>query len=97
MKKPFILAALAIAPTVALSMPSVAAVYIKYSNQDSQKHVMQVRMDGSTKEVTFEARTTGAATIQGSGQVATIETACGKVEIKNDSKIEIKNGCIKIQ
>jgi hypothetical protein len=97
MKKSFILAALSIVPTIAFSTPSVAAVYIKYSNQDSQKHVMKVRMDGSDKEVTFEARTTGAATIQGSGQAATIETACGKVEIKNDSKIEIKNGCIKFQ
>lgn len=97
MKKTFILAALALMPTVAFAMPSVATVYIKYSNQDSQKHVMKVRMDGSNKEVTFEARTTGAATIQGSGREAAIETACGKVEIKDDSKIEIKNGCIKIQ
>ena len=97
MKKTFILAIVAALPTFALSMPAVAAVYIKYSNQDSQKHVMKVRMDGSTKEVTFEARTTGAATIQGSGRAATIETACGNVEIKDDAKIEIKNGCIKIQ
>ncbi|WP_257210051.1 hypothetical protein [Nostoc linckia] len=53
-------------------------------------------MDGSTKEVTFNGRTTGAATIQGSGRSAVIETSCGKVEVKDDSKIEIKDGCIKV-
>ncbi|MGI0494672.1 hypothetical protein ACN4EG_23040 [Alkalinema pantanalense CENA528] len=97
MKKSFILAVLSLMPTLALAMPAFATVYIKYSNQDSQKHVMKVRMDGSNKEVTFEARTTGATTIQGSGRAATIETACGSIEIKDDSKIEIKDGCIKIQ
>ncbi|WP_413200611.1 hypothetical protein, partial [Nostoc piscinale] len=64
--------------------------------QDSTKHVMTVKMDGQTKEVTFNSNTTGAATIQGSGKVAVIETSCGKVEIKDESKIEIKNGCIKV-
>ncbi|WP_228045623.1 MULTISPECIES: hypothetical protein [unclassified Tolypothrix] len=57
---------------------------------------MKVQMDGSTKEVTFNGRTTGATTIQGSGRSAVIETSCGKVEVKDDSKIEIKDGCIKV-
>ena len=94
MKKAFLMIALSAVPTIALATPSLAAVYMKYSNTDSQKHVMKVQMDGQSKEVTFAARTTGAATIQGSGKVATIETACGKVEVKDDAKIEIKNGCI---
>lgn len=88
--------ALSIIPAIAFAHPSIASVYIKYSNNDSDKHVMKVQMDGQTKEVTFNGNTTGAATIQGSGKVATIETPCGKVEIKDDSKIEIKKGCIKI-
>jgi hypothetical protein len=97
MRKAFILAALAAMPTLFLSTPASAAVYIRYSNQDSQEHVMRVQMDGQTKEVTFEANTTGAATIQGSGTVAVIETSCGKVEVENDSTIEIENGCITIE
>ncbi|AFY41894.1 hypothetical protein Nos7107_1244 [Nostoc sp. PCC 7107] len=79
-----------------LSSPSFASVYIKYSNHDDQKHEMTVQMDGSTKKVTFNSRTSGAATIQGSGKDAVIETSCGKVEVKDDAKIEIKNGCVKV-
>jgi hypothetical protein len=97
MKKAFLTIALSAIPTIALAAPSMAAVYIKYENKDSDKHVMKVQMDGQSKEVTFNGGTTGAATIQGSGKVATIATSCGKVEIKDDSKIEIKNGCIKFQ
>ncbi|MCU0544691.1 MAG: hypothetical protein MUE44_21410 [Oscillatoriaceae cyanobacterium Prado104] len=95
MKKTLAVLALSVIPTLVLPTLSFAAVYIKYSNKDSEKHVMKVQMDGVTKEVTFNARTTGAATIQGSGKTAVIETSCGKVEIKDDSKIEIKDGCIK--
>ncbi len=96
MKRTLLLAALSVIPTIIFSSPSWASVYIKYSNNDSEKHVMKVQMDGLTKEVTFNGRTTGASTIQGSGRDAVIETSCGKVEVKDDSKIEIKNGCIKV-
>ncbi|NJL64490.1 MAG: hypothetical protein HC903_25035 [Methylacidiphilales bacterium] len=96
MKKALLLVILATMPTLLFSSPSLAAVYIKYENKDSEKHVMKVQMDGSSKEVTFNGRTTGAATIQGSGKNAVIETSCGKVEVKDDSKVEIKNGCIKV-
>jgi hypothetical protein len=97
MKKALLFTALTAMPTLIWSASASAAVYIRYSNQDSQEHVMKVQMDGQTKEVTFEGNTTGAATIQGSGTVAIIETTCGKVEVKNDSTIEIKNGCITVQ
>ncbi|MBD2214716.1 hypothetical protein [Nostoc linckia] len=96
MKKILLLAMLSAIPSIIFSSPSWASVYIQYSNKDSDKHVMKVQMDGSTKEVTFNGRTTGAATIQGSGRSAVIETSCGKVEVKDDSKIEIKDGCIKV-
>jgi hypothetical protein len=96
MKKAFLFVALTAIPTLCFSSPSFASVYIKYYNKDSQKHVMKVQMDGLSKEVTFNGSTTGASTIQGSGKAAVIETSCGKVEIKDDSKIEIKDGCIKV-
>jgi hypothetical protein len=96
MKKALLLVILATIPTFCLSSPSLAYVYIKYENKDSEKHVMKVQMDGLSKEVTFNGRTTGAATIQGSGKNAVIETSCGKFEVKDDSKVEIKNGCIKL-
>jgi hypothetical protein len=96
MKKAFFLAALATIPTICLSSPAFASVYIQYYNKDSQKYVMKVQMDGLTKEVTFDSSRTAASTIQGSGKLAVIETSCGKVEIKDNSKIEIKDGCIKV-
>ena len=88
---------------VILSMTLVAmfgvnafgAIYIKYYNKDSQKHTMTVKMDGSTKSVTFNGSTSGAATVQGSGTKGVIQTKCGDVEISDGAKIEIKDGCIK--
>jgi hypothetical protein len=52
-------------------------------------------MDGQTKQVEFNGSTSGATTIQGSGTKGIIETKCGNVEITDNSKIEIKDGCIK--
>lgn len=72
-----------------------ASVYIKYYNKDSQVWKFKVKMDGQTKEVTFNGSTSGATTIGGSGTKAIVETKCGDVEVANDSKIEIKDGCIK--
>lgn len=74
---------------------ALASVYIKYYNKDSQKHVFNVKMDGSTKSVEFSGSTTSATTIQGSGTKAVVQTKCGDVEISDNSKIEIKDGCIK--
>lgn len=76
-------------------MNTFAAVYIKYYNKDSQVWTFKVKMDGQNKEVKFEGSTTSAVTIQGSGTKAIVETKCGNVEVANDSKIEIKDGCIK--
>lgn len=72
-----------------------ASVYIKYYNKDSTTHKMSVKMNGSTKTVEFNKSTTGATTIQGSGDTAVISTKCGDVTVKTNSKIEIKDGCIK--
>ncbi|AFY96668.1 hypothetical protein [Chamaesiphon minutus] len=96
MKKAFLLASLIAMPILLLPSSSFASVYIKYYNKESQKYVFKVQMDGMTKEVTFNGSTTSASTIQGSGRKAVIETSCGKVDITDDSKIEIKNGCIKV-
>ncbi len=73
-----------------------ASVYIKYYNKDSTTHKMSVKIGGSTRTVEFRGSTTGATTIQGGGDSAVISTKCGDVTVKTNSKIEIKNGCIKI-
>ncbi len=72
-----------------------ASIYIRYYNKDSQVHTFKVKMDGQTKEVTFNGSTSGAATVGGSGTKGIIITKCGEVEISDNSKIEIKDGCIK--
>lgn len=73
-----------------------SAITIRYYNKDSKSHTFKVSMDGSTKEVTFDSSRTSSVTIQGGGRSCIIETACGKVEIKDGANIEIKDGCIKI-
>ncbi len=69
-----------------MGMNAFASVYIKYYNKDSTTWNFVVKMDGST---------TRATTIGGSGTKAIVTTKCGDGEIANDSKIEIKDGCIK--
>jgi hypothetical protein len=73
-----------------------AYVTIRYYNKDSKDYTMKVTMDGQTKEVKFSGSRTASVTIQGSGTKCTIETSCGKVEIKDGANIEIKDGCIKV-
>lgn len=78
-----------------LGVNAFASVYIKYYNKDSQQWTWKVRKDGSTTQVVFNGSTSGATTIGGSGTKAIIETKCGDVEVSDNSKIEIKDGCIK--
>ncbi len=79
-----------------VTFQSLAYVTINYYNKDSKKYTWKVTMDGNTKEIIFDGSKTAAVTVQGSGKVCIIETECGKVEIKDGDKIEIKDGCIKI-
>ena len=71
-------------------------VTIRYYNKDSKEYVMKVSMDGNNSEVKFGSSITSSVTIQGGGTKCTIETSCGKVEIKDGANIEIKDGCIKV-
>ncbi|WP_293148070.1 MULTISPECIES: hypothetical protein [unclassified Microcoleus] len=96
MKKALLFLAMVTVPTLCFPSLCLADVYIKYSNKDSQKYVMKVEMNGLIKEVTFNAQTSSAATIQGNSKTSVIITPCGKVEVKNEAKIEIEKGCIKI-
>ena len=73
-----------------------SAVTIRYQNQDSKSHQMTVKIDGSTKAVTFDALKTSSVTIQGTATTCMIQTSCGVVEIKNGSTVTIKNGCITV-
>lgn len=82
--------------TVSFSSVAMSAVTIRYYNKDSKAHKLNVQMDGNKKEVVFDGSKTSSVTIQGSGRVCIIETACGKVEVKDGATIEIKDGCIKI-
>jgi len=70
-------------------------VYIQYENKDSKSYTMNVRIAGMDTQVTFD-NATSAVTIQGGDQVCTIETSCGKVQVKDGAKIVIKDGCITV-
>lgn len=93
MKKSIFLVAIAMFLNV---VDILAAVTIRYYNKDSKVHTMKVYMNGQTKEVKFSGSTTASVTIQGSGKKCIIETPCGKIEVNDGDKVEIKNGCIKI-
>lgn len=80
-----------------LATNAFCAVTIQYYNKDSKPYTMKVSMDGSTKQVTFDASKTASVTIQGGGTKCTIETSCGKVEVKNGDKVEVKDGCVKVK
>jgi hypothetical protein len=80
---------------VAFSVASFAAVTIHYYNKDSKSHTFKVKIDGSYKEITFDASKTSDVTIQGGARECIIYTSCGEVTIKAGDKIEIVNGCIK--
>ena len=91
MKKLILSAAL-----LAFTCNAFCSVYIKYENKDSKSYTFKVRIGGMDKEVTFD-NATSAVTIQGGDDKCVIETNCGKQEIKNDSKVIIKDGCLKVE
>lgn len=81
-----------------LLMANIASAFtIRYYNNDSEKHTMEVRSNGSTQKIEFSASTTGSASVQTSASEVEIKTDCGWVKVKNDAKISIKNGCITIE
>jgi hypothetical protein len=84
-------AVLALAVSTAFS-----AVTIRYQNKDSKASTFKVKIDGSTKEVTFDGSKTSSVTIQGGATEAVIITSCGEVKVKTGANIEIKDGCIKV-
>lgn len=96
LKHALVLASLAIAPFLFAPSEAEAKVYIQYYNKDSQSHKFKVRIGGMDKEVEFDSSRTSSVTIQGGGDVCVIETKCGKIEVKDGAKVEIKDGCIKI-
>jgi hypothetical protein len=75
----------------------VSAFTIRYYNNDSKNYKMEVRSNGSTQAIEFTSSTTGSTSVQTSASEVEIKTECGWVKVKNDAKISIKNGCIKIE
>ncbi|WP_298119026.1 hypothetical protein [Flavobacterium sp.] len=70
---------------------------VRYYNNDSKKHVMEVRSNGTTQQIEFGASTTSSTSVQTSASEIEIKTECGWVKVKDGAKISIKNGCIKIE
>ena len=81
-----------------LFIANIASAFtIKYYNKDSKNYTMEVKSNGSTQKVEFNSSTSGATSIQTSASEVEIKTACGWVKVKNDAKITIKDGCIKVE
>lgn len=71
------------------------ALTIRYYNKDSKDYEFEVKCNGSTKSVEFDASKTSSTSIQSCSK-AVIKTECGEVEVSDGDKITIKDGCITI-
>lgn len=78
------------------ALTAEAAVTVRYHNGDSQKHTFDAVCSGSKTSVTFDASTTGSATIQGSADCI-VKFQGGEVKLKGGENIEIKNGKIQVK
>lgn len=82
---------------VTLFVINVANAFtIRYYNKDSKKHTMEVRSNGSTQKIEFNASSTSSATVQTSAKEVEIKTECGWIKVQDGAKVTIKDGCIKI-
>ena len=79
----------------AASISSFAPVNLYYTNKDKVEHKLKVKIDGNYQEITFPAGKTGRIKIKGKETQCLVVTSCGEVNIKDDDKFEIINGCIK--
>lgn len=89
--KKLVLAALVLAPVAAW-----AAVTVQYSNHDGQKYEWSAVCSGSHTKAVFDANTTGAYTIQGSGP-CTVSTPGGDIRLSGGEKLDIKGGKVTIK
>lgn len=74
-----------------------ASVYIRYYNKDAKDYKFSVNIGGQMKTVDFGSSRSASVVIAGSGDTCIINSLCGAITIKNNTKIVIENGCIKIQ
>ncbi|MCE3228366.1 MAG: hypothetical protein K0S32_2917 [Bacteroidetes bacterium] len=80
---------------VLVAVVANSAVTVRYINRDSKAYTLKVKIDGSYKEVTFDASKTGSITVQGGATECVLYTNCGEVTLKGGDSVEIKDGCIK--
>ena len=75
----------------------IASAYsVPYYNRDSKTYTFEVKINGSTREITFKGSTSGTAHCPPTADEAEIKSDCGWIKVKNGQKVEIKDGCIKI-
>lgn len=73
-----------------------SAFSVPYSNKDSKTYTFEVKINGSVREITFKASTTGTANCPPMADDCEIKSSCGWVKVKNGQKVVIKDGCLKI-
>lgn len=75
----------------------VSAYSVPYYNKDSKTYTFKVKINGSEREITFKASTSGTAHCPPTADVAEIYSDCGWVKVESGQKVVIKDGCLKIQ
>jgi hypothetical protein len=80
-----------------LFVTSMASAYsVPYYNKDSKTYTFEVKINGSTREITFKGSTSGTANCPPTADVAEIKSECGWLKVKSGQKVVIKDGCLKI-
>lgn len=80
-----------------LFISTLASAYsVPYYNKDSKDYTFEVKINGSTREITFKASTSGTASCPPGADYAEIKSSCGWIKVKNGQKVQIKDGCVTI-
>ena len=78
-------------------LTSIASAYsVPYYNKDSKSYTFEVKINGSTREITFDGSKTSTAHCPPGADYAEIKSECGWIKVKNGQKVLIKDGCITI-
>jgi len=95
MKKLSMLAVLSVG--FLFSVNALAAVTVRYYNQDSKTYSWSAVCSGTNLTVTFDSSRTSSTTIQGSGP-CTVKTDSGDtVTLSDGANIVIKDGKVTVQ
>ncbi len=84
--------------TLGIMICSVSAqIRFSYDNQDNQSYTFKMRIGNERRAHTFEAVTQKEVTIETTESTIYIASKCPEVPVKNGTRLEIAEGCLRIK